>query len=252
MTDDDVWQAFNAIYKHFQNVEMIFQTKPLLAHYTSIQTVEKIIKNEEICFSNPLFMNYTEELQFGLHMGMRLFYQSKVVDEKIGNQAASYARQKLIEFFNYYDKEHVLDVYVFCLSEHDQVDNDGKLSMWRAYGSSGNGAAIVFNTTSVYRWEVSPKIFAKVEYASTDERQAKLEQLIGQLCGIVAKNKIHDNGFWLDLATAQLFDVFKMFALTWKHKGFSEEKEWRVIYMPERDKQGVLKIRSVTKLVTLV
>lgn len=33
----------------------------------------------------------------------------------------------------------------------------------------------------------------------------------------------------------------KVFALVTKHHGFQEEKEWRVIYMSERDTKGLLK-----------
>ena len=46
----------------------------------------------------------------------------------------------------YFDGEPVLDIYVFCLSEHPKKNNDGSLSMRRAYGRHGNGAALVFRT----------------------------------------------------------------------------------------------------------
>ena len=231
---------FNDLYKNVQNEDIIFdlKTKPLLAHYTSIQTIEKIINSEEIWLSNPLFMNDLEELQFGLLTGVELFQQSKVVDEICGKQKADDARQILTNCFMDYDKKHALKVFVFCLSEHRPDDNDGKLSMWRAYGSGGNGAAIVFNTEPVFRWEGSPLIFAKVGYASTEERKAKLEQLIERWCRIVADNQIPKDLFWL--APTNLFDIFKLFALTSKHIGFEEEQEWRVIYMPERDLHNML------------
>jgi hypothetical protein len=40
--------------------------------------------------------------------------------------------------FNRFANEHVLDTYVFCLSNHSPDDNDGRLSMWRGYGANGN------------------------------------------------------------------------------------------------------------------
>jgi hypothetical protein len=242
MTEQDkIWALFDGLYENIQNADIIFQTKPLFAHYTSIQTIEKIIKEEEIWFSNPLFMNDMEELQFGLITGMQLFLQSTVVDQMLGKKKADIARQMLIDHFMNYDKTHVLKVYVFCLSEHHHDDSDGKLSMWRAYGSAGNGAAIVFNTEPVFKWEGSPLIFAKVEYASREARKEKLEKLIESWGRIVAANHIPEDKFWL--ATARLFDVFTFVALTSKHNGFEEEQEWRVIYMPERDLRGILKDR---------
>ncbi|MGH8498457.1 MAG: DUF2971 domain-containing protein [Methylococcales bacterium] len=236
---DEIWALFNALYTDIQNADIIFERKPLLAHYTSIQTIEKIIKDEEIWFSNPLCMNDTEELRFGLNTGMRLFTQSNVVDEIIGKQKADDARQKLTDCYMEYNKTHAIKVYVFCLSEHRPDDNDGKLSMWRAYGSGGNGAAIVFNTEPIFKWEDSPLIIAKVDYATREERKKKLGQLIQKWCSIVADNHIAEDKFWI--APASLFNAFTLFALTWKHSGFKEEQEWRVIYMPERDRKGILK-----------
>ena len=240
MTEQDkIWTLFDPLYKNFQNAELIFQEKPLLAHYTSIQTIEKIITSEEIWLSNPLFMNDMEELQFGLITGMQLFQQSKIIEEMCGKQKADEAKQILTNCVMNYDKTHALNVYVFCLSEHHPDDNDGKLSMWRAYGNSGNGAAIVLNTQSLYKSEDFPLIFAKVEYASTEIRKEKLEKLIENWCRIVTENHIPEDKFWL--APTFLFEVFKLYALTSKHNGFKEEQEWRVIYMPERDSQGILK-----------
>ena len=43
------------------------------------------------------------------------------------------------------------------------------------------------------------------------------------------------------LATRALFDRIKLFALSTKHDGFKEEKEWRAVYMSDRDDAGRLK-----------
>jgi len=37
--------------------------------------------------------------------------------------------------------------------------------------------------------------------------------------------------------------MIKLYALTAKHHGFREEREWRIIYMPDRDPTGILKDR---------
>ena len=47
--------------------------QPLLAHYTSIRVMESILKNGEVWFSNPLFMNDLQEMKSGLNEGMKLF-----------------------------------------------------------------------------------------------------------------------------------------------------------------------------------
>lgn len=38
-----------------------------------------------------------------------------------------------------------------------------------------------------------------------------------------------------------VFALIKFFALKFKHDGFHEEREWRIIYMPDRDVHNVLK-----------
>ena len=43
---------------------------PLLAHYTSIGTLERIAQTGEIWFSNPLYMNDVDELRYGMGLGL--------------------------------------------------------------------------------------------------------------------------------------------------------------------------------------
>jgi hypothetical protein len=41
----------------------------------------------------------------------------------------------------------------------------------------------------------------------------------------------------LYVAAYALFERIKIFALFTKHRGFSEEDEWRIVYLPDRDKE---------------
>ncbi len=45
----------------------------------------------------------------------------------------------------------------------------------------------------------------------------------------------------LYIVAFQLFELFKTFALSYKHIGFREENEWRIILLSERDRDGVFK-----------
>ena len=163
----------------------------------------------------------------------------------ITKAAGSPERFKAIEsaFMGYYrqfENTHALDVYVFCLSEHRPDDNDGLLSMWRAYGGNGNGAALVFKTDFLTGpKEESPLLIGKVHYASDVERTVWLEQKIRAWCDIVAWSGIPDDK--LHFAAHSIFSAIKLYALTSKHRGFSEENEWRLIYLPERDPNGLMK-----------
>ena len=239
MTDQEISELFSEMYNDFQHTALIFAQRPLLAHYTSLQVVEKISKDEEIWFSNPLFMNDLEEVRFGLLTEMSRFTENEDLDRACRTaERADMAVHYLKSYFSTFENEHAVNVYVFCLSEHDLQDNDGRLSMWRAYGGSGNGAAMVFKTESINIVHGSPLLFAKVQYASQAKRIQWIDDKINQWCNIVSQHDIPDDKLYL--ASYHLLQIFQLFALTWKHDGFREEQEWRVIYMPERDTEKML------------
>src|SRR5207249_10815353 len=70
-----------------------------------------------------------------------------------------------------------------------------------------------------------------------------LKNKIHQWCDILRQYSISDEKLYL--ATYHFLTLIKIFALKFKHDGFKEEREWRLIYMPDHDQQGVLKDRFV-------
>lgn len=150
-------------------------------------------------------------------------------------QPAAYATlsSAFEQYLTRFSNEHALDTYVFCLAEHDPTNTDGLLSMWRGYGGNGNGAALVFDTRQFGHIVGSPLVVANVSYSSTQERlhwiSAKLLEFANLLKNYAIPNdKLH-------IPAYHLFERFKMFALFNKHRGFSEEREWRVIYLRDHD-----------------
>ena len=102
---------YNTLHDIFDCTERLRNDPPLLAHYTSIEVIEKIIKNEEIWLSLPFYMNDLSELRFGMLQGIQVFpaYALPAV--------ATQERVRLIlEAFNFYVghmNEHTLvDTYV--------------------------------------------------------------------------------------------------------------------------------------------
>jgi hypothetical protein len=142
-------------------------------------------------------------------------------------------------YFSEFNQQDAFDTYVFCLSEHDPNNNDGILSMWRGYGQHGEGVALVFDTAALTLVPTSPLIIAKVRYGSDHDRSSQLSAMLEQWTDLAAKADLPDDK--LHIGAGAAFGAIKNFALTTKHKGFSEEAEWRVIYYPERDRAGLLK-----------
>jgi hypothetical protein len=182
MTDRDASQLFDGFLQDLDDLSYLNEHKPLLAHYTSINVMEQILRNDELWLSNPLFMNDIEEVRFGINEGVRLFEELDF--EKIArtSQYVSVLRQAFHAFYQKFNQEHAFDTYVFCLTEHDANNADGKLSMWRGYGHQGNGAALVFNTGLLKGANPrSPLLISKIRYASS-KKQAWMDKTeIGQL-----------------------------------------------------------------------
>lgn len=57
---------FNPLFKRFDDAAAMQKEKLLLAHYTSIQILEKMLLNRQIWLENPLFVNDHDEMRFGM------------------------------------------------------------------------------------------------------------------------------------------------------------------------------------------
>lgn len=234
MEDADLRKLFDSLYADVKPEAQFSHSLPLLAHYTTIQTVELIIKFKEMWFSNPLYMNDLEEVRFGLIEGERAVANSSDLTMALGTPER---RNLFLHAFNFYGVDYIenylTDTYVLCFSEHDRADNDGKLSMWRGYGGHGSGAAIVIDTAKFSTLPTSPLILAAVEYETTEGRREWLSKKVTEFSKLLAAHNVPDQQ--LHVPALVLLERIRLAALFSKHKGFNEEKEWRVVYMRERD-----------------
>jgi hypothetical protein len=77
-TDLEVFKEFaRALFADVQANDGFDVAKPLLSHYTSLSTLEQILKTDEMWFSNPLYMNDFEELRFGMREGLLAVQQNR-------------------------------------------------------------------------------------------------------------------------------------------------------------------------------
>ena len=212
--------------------------RPMLAHYTTIETLEGIISNDELWFSNPLYMNDYEELRFGMLESERLFRENQdIIDACCSDERYVIVREHFEKLFSDFNQKHAFDTYVFCFSEHDPDNPDGLLSMWRGYGEDGNGAAVVFNMQKINYRKYTPLILSNVIYATRDERISWIRNKLSKFSELLQKYDIPNDQLWR--AVSELFERLKMFSIFTKHQGFAEEKEWRIVYLRERDVDDV-------------
>ncbi len=210
---------------------------PLLAHYTSIGTLERIAQTGEIWFSNPLYMNDVDELRYGMNLGFHAVRSHTGLRQACPPAQYNALLDAFDALFTAFDNESAFDVYVFSCSEHDDdIGDDGLLSMWRGYGGDGNGVAIVFDMSQLLA-APAPLLVHRVEYRSYEASEGWMEQKLQQFAVTLQRQ----GGSIGDMAPAAavLFERIKLFALFTKHRGFHEEREWRMVYLREQDHEGL-------------
>lgn len=207
---------------------------PLLAHYTSIENFDRIIEGEELWFANPLNMNDSDELVFGMNQGVSEFRKNEYLIKACGNEEVFVSLLRMLDHhINHFDKEHLLDTYISCFSWHDRDDFDGSLSMWRGYGSDGGGVSFVVDTKKIEPNESSPIILAPVNYATNEDRIKWIKTRIRQLAELL--ETLEKTDAVLNSIAWNWIERLKVFSLYTKHKGFQDEKEWRFVYLSDRD-----------------
>jgi hypothetical protein len=235
--DGEIFKKFLPIFEDLKHGDFPSE-RPLLAHYTTIQTFEQIVTNNEFWFSNPLFMNDFEEVRFGVEQGNQIVMNNAEIARALGTEKTPLFQAAFAKCYSQFANEHAINTYVFCLSKHEPEDNDGLLSMWRGYGANGNGIAIVFDTSKLADLADSPLIIGKVDYESTEGRISWLQKKVAEFARLLTVTSVPSEKLYLPAYA--LFERIKYFALFTKHRGFKEEAEWRVVYMPDRDKGGRL------------
>lgn len=240
MDVDIIWKKYwEMLHDDISAEDDIRNLRPLLAHYTSLQNLENILSNEELWLSNPLNMNDWEEVRFGVNNGHNLVHLHKDLKRALDTEDRRRAfYQALDNAYTVYANQHVLDLYIMCFSLHSPSDVDGRLSMWRGYGNAGKGAAIIFDTSKVTIQEVSPLALGPVIYATQKQRIEHIQNKISQTANFINENAIPDD-YVAALANA-LFQRICLYAVFSKHIGFEEEKEWRLVYLKDRDPERQL------------
>ena len=230
---------------------------PELLHYTSLAGLVGILDSQSIRATHTAFLNDSSEIL--------LFFEHRL--EKVleaGIRAALAADPELQVLPQYaktpQDAENVIlryakemgdairtatlrfnKPYIACFSApaNDRVRNDGLLSQWRGYGSDG-GYALVFDSkkleellkieSTVYWYQYVQ--WGDVHYYQGDsdvvdaEPEIHLaEHAIGLAIGKYIKNSMNT-----DLGA--IFDPVTTLSCFYKHWGFHEEREVRIVVVP--------------------
>lgn len=203
----------------------LFSCSPpeVLYHYTNLDGAAGIIQNASFWLTKFTYLNDKTEL----HHAIRLF-QSEVrqyvveLDNKELKQFLNKASEQLECF-----EETNLCIGCFC-------ENGDLLSQWRAYGCSGSGMALGFNSKRLDSFKSTKSIHLwKCVYAWAQQvRIIKgLVQVLVNSFNVILKGK-DGNDNWektkRDLI-GYFNSTFLMVAPVLKNAHFQEEQEWRLI-----------------------
>lgn len=230
---EELWELFWSDIK----AEDEFPARtPLLAHYTSASTLDAIFSSRQLWLSHPMLMNDIEELQWGIRAGSRVLESHKRIKKACGSQDSfDLLKQYFSEFVTAEGVSDAYSIFAACFCEHDADDMDGLLSMWRAYGANGGGAAVIFDTSKLVPNESSPFLLSVVRYGSGRDREEWISGKLDRIADFIESTTHEVDDSFLSTVAFFFLARLKIFALTTKHSGFREEREWRLIYLPERD-----------------
>ncbi|WP_092307339.1 DUF2971 domain-containing protein [Brevundimonas viscosa] len=204
--------------------------KTRFVHYTTAEAAVRIIQNREVWMRRTTTMNDYMEVEYGFEC-LNAAYKSEAatkmktaLDEEFPGTC-----DELEKRFNLWLPAFRGETYVTCISEHDTNEDDiGRLSMWRAYGSTA-GVAIVLNSTAFATASDAIRAYTSpVAYLSNAQFEREF--------GLISDNIANSRELWRHLGQESVIDaVFQMMRFSTvctKHPGFHEEREWRIIHTP--------------------
>lgn len=223
-----------------------------LAHYSSAEAALAILENREIWLRNTTVMNDYTEVQHGLE-SLSSAYASKngkLFQEFLNSNFADVCKDVEV-LFNSWQDALKYETFITCMSEHlPGEDRLGRLSMWRAYGSTTGVALVVKSAPFRSDTQLLKAYSTPVRYATS----AGLEADFLQLADSFAANLPLLHHLGRETIKSHLFNMYKWAALAVKHPGFLEEREWRIAYTPKMGQSEVIKpavktVRGIPQIV---
>lgn len=197
------------------------------AHYTSAESALNILSGRSLWLRNAAVMNDHSEIEHGRgilnrllegNLGHRLWAALDDVYDGISNTIRNHF---------YQDAQGARDqTYMMSLCEHEPDDHLGRLSMWRAYGGSRASVALIFNPEIFFDPSVHLNIRASpVLYGDDASVATELSNVVEGLEASPSSIAAVDSGTVAHVVAGALH----LALLSTKHRGFQEEREWRVL-----------------------
>ncbi|WP_313535815.1 DUF2971 domain-containing protein [Sphingomonas sp.] len=240
MTEAEVIETLEPVFQPYA-VRKIAEARASgqrFVHYTSCEAAISIIENNSMWLRNATLMNDFSEIQHGLGCLQAYWHHERGANLKAAIRDINPAGiDAIAQSFDANIFDLLNNTFLISVSEHDASEDDfGRLSMWRAYGKT-TGAALVFKnepllapTSAITAMTIPVRYASHEQFASDmDEIAKNMRAHAGLLRELEDREFSKTGGSLISQCMAQ---VFRFACVATKHRGFEEEREWRVVYQP--------------------
>jgi hypothetical protein len=218
-----------------------FKESGRFVHYTSAEAALSILRSKRVWMRNTTCMTDYREVQHGYDILLQFF--SDVARKKAFCDAldavSSGVAIEALKLFDSWWANIRFSTYITSISEHDDLEDlHGRLSMWRAFG--GNTARVAMVLRLPWFSQVLGALnlmFSPVAYLREEDAHKVMAGVIEKLPG----NREFLVSIPREMLVGTVFNMLVGAVTCLKHEGFREEREWRVIYSPDRMASPLMK-----------
>jgi hypothetical protein len=211
-----------------------------LAYYTDASTAIEILKNECVWMRNTTLMNDYGEIKHGERAVSEFFSMHNPRAKQfwdVLNRLFPDIFYELDHYYSSWSDDLNWNTFVTSVSIHTPEEDElGRLSMWRAYGRN-TGVALVFKPDIFFSEEDNLQAYSyPALYWNKGRIISEFERIIDNVTSnidILASSTGEE-------VKSLLIHLFHSFAISLKHPGFEEEKEWRIIFRPTKSPKSPL------------
>jgi len=223
--------------------------RPRLVHYTSLEVLKAIVRGKELWFSKPSRMNDYEEIAGGLKSLLQIDRQrlnplipAKMLIEELSPKVWSQCQHTFMQTA----EKLTENVFMSCWSGRDtDIKDADDLTMWRAYGSDGEGVAIVINPDDKEGLDLGDQLMSDIVLMPVYyENERQFSQRITESFNAFATELstftpeiIEEKS---DLISQTFTNLLTVLICSHKHIGFEAEKECRFVWFQNQDLSGPL------------
>ena len=220
------------------NVRKTFLAKKkrpnVLSQYSAISTFKGVIENNNLWATHWAFLNDAKELTKGIETAKQTIANMKQMKNLESRNLCLKILEKFISGLTKKEIFSIINVYVLCFSE--RKDN---LNMWRGYGDGYNSIVIDYNTVDLEMYEeiTGVSLIGKINYNEDEQKQMMLMYLTQycELLEIICQKFPSQKENAVKYMLGYFIVGIVVLSLFMKEKYWSEEKEWRFIFLNPND-----------------